>query len=143
MRGRVTYQGFVSSQIAVNFSYSKLYNDPSGKSYQRLIDKKRCKDFANYLSQGDVKYLIIHFKIIIRIIFPKFLKFKSILFVDYVPYTLCVDCMWQYIDAGGFKYKSLYLFLYLICFSICCLSNQRIYPSQMKTTPIGNANIRS
>lgn len=53
MRGRVTYQGFVSSQIAVNFSYSKLYNDPSGKGYQRPIDKKRCKDFANYLSQGE------------------------------------------------------------------------------------------
>lgn len=53
MRGRVTYQGFVSSQIAVNFTYSKLYNDPSGKGYQRPIDKKRCKDFANYLSQGD------------------------------------------------------------------------------------------
>lgn len=53
MRGRVTYQGSVSSQIAVNFSYSKLYNDPSGKGYQRPIDKKRCKEFANYLSQGE------------------------------------------------------------------------------------------
>lgn len=53
MRGRVTYQGFVSSQIAVNFTYSKLYNDLSGKGYQRPIDKKRCKDFANYLSQGE------------------------------------------------------------------------------------------
>ncbi|WP_066302115.1 DGQHR domain-containing protein [Bacillus sp. FJAT-29937] len=53
MRGRVTYQGFVSSQIAVSFSYSKLYNDPSGKGYQRPIDKKRCKDFANYLSKGE------------------------------------------------------------------------------------------
>lgn len=53
MRGRVSYQGFVSSQIAINFSYSKLYNDPSGKGYQRPIDKRRCKDFANYLSQGE------------------------------------------------------------------------------------------
>lgn len=53
MRGRVTYQGFVSSQIAINFSYSKLYNDPSGKGYQRPIDKRRSKDFANYLSQGE------------------------------------------------------------------------------------------
>ena len=53
MRGRVTYQGFVSSQIAVNFSYSKLYNDPSGKGYQRPINNKRCKDFAHYLSQGE------------------------------------------------------------------------------------------
>ena len=53
MRGRVAYQGFVSSQIAVNFSYSKLYNDPSGKGYQRQINVKRCHDFANYLSQGE------------------------------------------------------------------------------------------
>ena len=27
------------------------YNDPSRKGYQRPIDKKRCKDFANCLSQ--------------------------------------------------------------------------------------------
>lgn len=53
MRGRVTYQGFVSSQVAITFSYSKLYNDPSGKGYQRPINKKRCTDFANYLSQGE------------------------------------------------------------------------------------------
>lgn len=53
MRGRVAYQGFVSSHIAINFSYSKLYNDPSGKGYQRPIDKRRSKDFASYLSQGE------------------------------------------------------------------------------------------
>ncbi|WP_236249546.1 DGQHR domain-containing protein [Lysinibacillus sphaericus] len=53
MRGRVTYQGFVSSHVAVTFSYSKLYNDPSGKGYQRPINKKRCSDFANYLSKGE------------------------------------------------------------------------------------------
>lgn len=53
MRGRVAYQGFVSSQVAVTFSYSKLYNDPSGKGYQRPINKKRCTDFANYLSKGE------------------------------------------------------------------------------------------
>ena len=53
MRGRVAYQGFVSSQVAVTFSYSKLYNDPSGKGYQRPINKKRCSDFANYLSKGE------------------------------------------------------------------------------------------
>lgn len=53
MRGRVAYQGFVSSQIAVSFSYSKLYNDPSGKGYQRPINKKRCSDFADYLSKGE------------------------------------------------------------------------------------------
>lgn len=53
MRGRVAYQGSVSSQVAVNFSYSKLFNDPSGKGYQRPINKKRCTDFADYLSQGE------------------------------------------------------------------------------------------
>lgn len=53
MRGRVAYQGFVSSQVALNFSYSKLYNDSSGKGYQRPINVKRCHDFANYLSQGE------------------------------------------------------------------------------------------
>lgn len=53
MRGRVAYQGFVSSQIALSFSYSKLYNDPSGKGYQRPINKKRSLDFTNYLSQGE------------------------------------------------------------------------------------------
>lgn len=53
MRGRVTYQGFVSSQNAINFSYSKLYNDPSRKGYQRPIDQRRSKDFAKYLSQGE------------------------------------------------------------------------------------------
>ncbi len=46
MRGRVAYQGFVSSQVAVNFSYSKLYNDPSGKGYQRPINKKTLSGFC-------------------------------------------------------------------------------------------------
>lgn len=53
MRGRVAYQGFVSSHVAINFSYSKPYNDPSGKGYQRPINKNRSKDFANFLSQGE------------------------------------------------------------------------------------------
>lgn len=53
LRGRVVYLGTVSSQAAINFSYSKLYNDPSGKGYQRPINKKRCLDFADYLSQGE------------------------------------------------------------------------------------------
>lgn len=53
MRGRVIYQGAVPSQVAINFCYSKLFNDSSGKGYQRPINKKRCKDFADYLSQGD------------------------------------------------------------------------------------------
>ncbi|WP_066297931.1 DGQHR domain-containing protein [Bacillus sp. FJAT-29937] len=53
MRGRVAYQGYVSSQIAINLSYSKPYNHPSGKGYQRPINKVRSKDFANYLTQGE------------------------------------------------------------------------------------------
>lgn len=53
MRGRVAYQGFVSSQVAINFSFSKPFNDPSGKGYQRPINKRRSMDFANYLSQGE------------------------------------------------------------------------------------------
>ncbi|MEI4769873.1 DGQHR domain-containing protein [Psychrobacillus sp. FJAT-51614] len=53
MRGRVAYQGFVSSQVAINFSFSKPYNDPSGKGYQRPINKRRSIDFAKYLSQGE------------------------------------------------------------------------------------------
>jgi DNA sulfur modification protein DndB len=53
MRGRVAYQGFVSSQVAINFCYSKPYNEPSGKGYQRPINKRRSIEFANYLSQGE------------------------------------------------------------------------------------------
>lgn len=53
IRGRVAYQGFISSQTAINFAYSKLYTDPSGKGYQRPINKKRYMDFADYLSQGE------------------------------------------------------------------------------------------
>ena len=53
MRGRVIYQGSVSSQIALNFSFSKLFNDPSGMGYQRPKDKKRCLSFSEYLSKGE------------------------------------------------------------------------------------------
>lgn len=53
MRGRIAYQGYVSSQIAINFAYSKPYNHPSGKGYQRPINKMRSRDFSNYLSQGE------------------------------------------------------------------------------------------
>ncbi|NHM32075.1 DGQHR domain-containing protein [Neobacillus terrae] len=53
MRGRVAYQGFVSSQVAIHFSHSKPYNHPSGKGYQRPINKQRSKEFANYLSKGE------------------------------------------------------------------------------------------
>ncbi|WP_404356864.1 DGQHR domain-containing protein [Cytobacillus firmus] len=53
IRGRVAYQGVASSDIALIFSFSKPFNHPSGKGYQRPISKKRCKDFASYLSKGD------------------------------------------------------------------------------------------
>lgn len=53
MRGRVVYQGGISSHIAISFAFSKLYNDPSGKGYQRPLSKKRAADFANYLSTGE------------------------------------------------------------------------------------------
>ncbi|WP_335869196.1 DGQHR domain-containing protein [Bacillus sp. 2205SS5-2] len=53
MRGRVSYQGNLPSQTAINLSYSKPYNSPTGKGYQRPVDKNRCKDFAKYLSLGE------------------------------------------------------------------------------------------
>jgi len=53
MRGRVAYQGFVSSQVAINFFYSKPFDDPSGKGYQRPVNKIRSADFAKYLAQGE------------------------------------------------------------------------------------------
>lgn len=53
MRGRVAYQGFVSSQVAINFFYSKPFDDPSGKGYQRPVNKIRSTDFAKYLAQGE------------------------------------------------------------------------------------------
>lgn len=53
MRGKVAYQGHLSAIDALNLTYVKPYNDPSGKGYQRPVDPKRCNDFALYLSQGD------------------------------------------------------------------------------------------
>ncbi|MEK5377584.1 DGQHR domain-containing protein [Paenibacillus sp. FSL P2-0173] len=53
MRGKVAYQGALSSSAALNISYVKPYNDPSNKGYQRPVDTKRCNDFAVYLSKGD------------------------------------------------------------------------------------------
>lgn len=53
MRGKVAYQGNILATIAVQATYVKPYDDPSGKGYQRPVDTKRSKDFALYLSQGD------------------------------------------------------------------------------------------
>lgn len=53
MRGKVAYQGNILATIALQATYVKPYDDPSGKGYQRPVDMKRSKDFANYLSQGD------------------------------------------------------------------------------------------
>jgi DNA sulfur modification protein DndB len=53
MRGRVAYQSYFTSVDAFKLTYVKPYDDPSGKGYQRPVDKKRCKDFQRYLSQGE------------------------------------------------------------------------------------------
>ncbi|MGG4443734.1 DGQHR domain-containing protein [Brevibacillus fortis] len=53
MRGKVTYQSYLPSTIALNLTYVKPYDQPSGKGYQRPIDPKRASDFALYLSKGD------------------------------------------------------------------------------------------
>ncbi|MDQ0888741.1 DNA sulfur modification protein DndB [Paenibacillus sp. V4I9] len=52
MRGKVAYQSNVSATIALNATFVKPYNDPSGKGYQRPVNPKRCNDFAVYLSKG-------------------------------------------------------------------------------------------
>ncbi|WJQ78971.1 DGQHR domain-containing protein [Brevibacillus brevis] len=53
MRGKVAYQGHLPATIALQATYVKPYDDPSGKGYQRPVDTKRCKDFAEYLSKGE------------------------------------------------------------------------------------------
>ncbi|AUS26763.1 DGQHR domain-containing protein [Paenibacillus sp. SEL3] len=53
MRGKVTYQGNLSASAALQLTYVKPYDHPSGKGYQRPVDSKRCNDFAMYLSQGE------------------------------------------------------------------------------------------
>jgi DNA sulfur modification protein DndB len=53
MRGKVAYLGHLSSSIAINVTYVKPFDHPSGKGYQRPVDSKRCHDFAVYLSKGD------------------------------------------------------------------------------------------
>lgn len=52
MRGKVTYQSYMSASIALNLTYVKPYDHPSGKGYQRPVDASRCSDFAMYLSKG-------------------------------------------------------------------------------------------
>lgn len=53
MRGKVAYQSTFPSSIALNLTYVKPFNHPSGKGYQRPADEKRIDDFAMYLSKGD------------------------------------------------------------------------------------------
>ncbi|MCY9657117.1 DGQHR domain-containing protein [Paenibacillus chondroitinus] len=53
MRGKVAYQSHVPAAIALNLTYVKPFDDPSGKGYQRPVDQKRCNDFAIYLSKGE------------------------------------------------------------------------------------------
>lgn len=53
MRGKVAYLGHVSAMSALQITYIKPFDHPSGKGYQRPVDSKRCNDFALYLSKGD------------------------------------------------------------------------------------------
>ncbi|EPD88742.1 MULTISPECIES: hypothetical protein [unclassified Paenibacillus] len=53
MRGKFAYLGNVSAMSALQITYVKPYDHPSGKGYQRPVDSKRCNDFAMYLSKGD------------------------------------------------------------------------------------------
>jgi DGQHR domain len=53
MRGKVIYLGNLSTSSALQITYVKPYDLPSGKGYQRPVDSKRCNDFALYLSRGD------------------------------------------------------------------------------------------
>ncbi|WP_339241266.1 DGQHR domain-containing protein [Paenibacillus sp. FSL F4-0243] len=53
MRGKVTYTGNLSASSALNLTYVKPFDHPSGKGYQRPVDNKRCNDFSMYLSKGE------------------------------------------------------------------------------------------
>jgi len=53
MRGKVAYMGNLSAMTALQITYVKPFDHPSGKGYQRPVDNKRCNDFAMYLSKGD------------------------------------------------------------------------------------------
>lgn len=53
MRGKVTYLGNLAASTAMQLTYVKPFDHPSGKGYQRPVDIKRCNDFAHYLSKGD------------------------------------------------------------------------------------------
>ncbi|MCU6791907.1 DGQHR domain-containing protein [Paenibacillus sp. WQ 127069] len=53
-RGKVSYSGSVLATNALTLNYVKPFDHSSGKGYQRPVDLKRCKDFANYLSKGDI-----------------------------------------------------------------------------------------
>ncbi|MDQ0899952.1 DGQHR domain-containing protein [Paenibacillus sp. V4I7] len=53
MRGKVAYLGHVAASDALQITYVKPYDLPSGKGYQRPVDAKRANDFALYLSKGD------------------------------------------------------------------------------------------
>lgn len=53
MRGKVAYQSYLTASTAINVTYVKRYDDPTGKGYQRPVDTKRSTDFAIYLSKGE------------------------------------------------------------------------------------------
>jgi DNA sulfur modification protein DndB len=53
LRGKVIYQSTINSLTATSLVYSKPFNLPGGKGYQRPVNKKRCEDIAQYLTKGD------------------------------------------------------------------------------------------
>ncbi|WP_053376060.1 DGQHR domain-containing protein [Paenibacillus sp. FJAT-27812] len=53
MRGKVAYQSHIASTTALDLTFVKPFDDPSGKGYQRPVDPKRCHEFAVYLSKGE------------------------------------------------------------------------------------------
>jgi DNA sulfur modification protein DndB len=53
MRGKVIYQGAFPATIGAQLVYVKPFDLPTGKGYQRPVNKKRCYEFAQYLSKGD------------------------------------------------------------------------------------------
>ncbi|MEC0182602.1 DGQHR domain-containing protein [Paenibacillus peoriae] len=53
LRGKVFYQSSFPATLRSQIIYVKPYDMTSGKGYQRPVNVKRAKDFANYLSVGE------------------------------------------------------------------------------------------
>lgn len=53
MRGKVVYHGSFLTPVSKRLLYVRPFDMIRGKGYQRPENKKRCYDFAKYLSNGD------------------------------------------------------------------------------------------